>query len=109
MRRIKCLGFLIAIFLGVVAHEACAVRPSRDVSNPHPIGNGGQLGDDDAPDVTQRETSSNDQGSAFAGSVASAPSRIPVAPSRTPRMIWQMRSLFRVLIASATRIKVTAP
>jgi len=50
MRRIICLGFLLAMFLGVLAHEAYAVRPSREVSDPTPVGNGGQLGDDDLPD-----------------------------------------------------------
>jgi hypothetical protein len=50
MRRISCLGFLLAVFLGFVAHEAQAVRPSREFSDPNPVGNGGQLGDDDLPD-----------------------------------------------------------
>lgn len=108
MRRIYCLGFLIAMFLGVVAHEAYAVRPPREVSDPHPIGTGGQLGDDDAPDVTQRETTSNDAGMAVAGSIASAARRLPVAPSRAPGIFSQVRSLFRLMLASATRIRSPA-
>jgi hypothetical protein len=106
MRRIICLGFLLAMFLGVLAHEAYAVRPPREVTDPHPIGN---AGDDDAPDVTQRETTSTDSKLAVAGSIAFAPSRNPVAPPKPPGIIWQMRSLVRVLLASPVRIKAPAP